>query len=241
MTDIPSLSAGTIIMFPLPLGSNSIHEMQHPVFNHAASTIQIWVAENARTLRRFLSSLQLGIKIDELIIFELIRDYKLELLHNFLNEQKNKGPIGMASEAGIPGMADPGQEVAHWAHRNKLKVISITGPSSVFLALSASGLNGQHFMFHGYPPIKDHELVQFMNRLNHELQHNDYTQIMIETPYRADRLMKFLCTHIKENHHLCLAVNLHDDTSSIRTLTIKDWKNNIPEIGKQPCVFLIGR
>ncbi|MBL7812723.1 MAG: SAM-dependent methyltransferase [Bacteroidetes bacterium] len=211
--------------------------MQHPVFTACVTQIRIWVAENARTLRRFLSALQAGISIPELEIFELERNYNRKDLENFLTEKTRLGPVGMVSEAGIPGMADPGSEVAAWGHAHNCRVIPVTGPSSVFLALSASGLNGQDFHFHGYPPIDEKEMKARLTRISAK---SPTTHIYIETPYRSDRFLQMLLHALPAHTKLCIAAELHASDGFIRTQTVAAWKLSGTVIGKRPAVFLLG-
>lgn len=233
--------SNAIFMVPMPIGINSIVELQTPKYIELLKDTIFWVAENSRTFRRFISGLQLGINIDNLQIFELERDYKLEDLSDFLSVGLKDGNVGVVSEAGLPGMADPGAAVALWGHKNDVKVIPITGPGSIYLALSASGLNGQQFTFHGYPPVKEDELKKFLVKMSATVAQTGYTQIWIETPYRSDRMLQRIVNEVNPNLQLCIACALHSPDGWIKTQSISNWRNDNAMPGKNPCVFLVGR
>jgi 16S rRNA (cytidine1402-2'-O)-methyltransferase len=236
-----SQDRATLVMLPMPLGSNSANSMLHSEFNLHVNTINCWVVENARTFRRFISSLKRSIDIEKLNIFELHRDYDILTLRQFLEENIQRGCIGVASEAGVPGMADPGAEIASWAHANDVAVISVTGPSSLILALSGSGLNGQQFTFHGYAPVKDDELRSFLGKMAKDCEKTGYTQGLIEAPYRSDRLLTQLLSVLNDTMKICIACNLHEPDGFIKTRTVAGWKLSKQTIGKKPCIFLVGR
>lgn len=229
-----------VYMVPMPLGNLSAASMLHSDFTACITGIRCWIAENARTFRRFVSSLNMNISIDRLEIFELHRDYSRRELERFLENCISAGPVGVVSEAGVPGMADPGAVVAAWAHRKEIRVMAVTGPSSLLLALTASGLNGQQFTFHGYPPVKDDELRSFIQHMEARIKKTGYTEILIETPYRSDRLLAALVRHLSPQTKLCVACALHEPDGWVRTLSASEWSKAMPQIGKQPCVFLAG-
>jgi 16S rRNA (cytidine1402-2'-O)-methyltransferase len=232
---------GKVIMLPMPIGPLSQAEMRSEAFVNTIRNTRSWVAENARTTRRFISSLQLGITIQELDIFELDANFSLAELHNFLNKKIALENIVVTSEAGLPGMADPGSAVALWAHRNDIEIFTFSGPGSIYMALCASGLNGQHFSFHGYCPIKEDALKSFIGNIALETQQTGYTQIFIETPYRSDKIMQALLQHLPDQLLLCVASGLHSEHQYLKTKTIATWKKTALTIGKQPAVFLVGR
>lgn len=227
-------------MIPMPLGVSSFDEMNSSRYLYLIKNIRIWVAENARTLRRFLSSLKLGIKIDELEIYELNRQSGVRELSSFLIRHWQTEPVGVVSEAGIPGMADPGAEVAWLAHKNQVPVIPVSGPSSLFLALSASGLNGQQFSFHGYPPVEEDALRRFL-RQQGELAMKGISQAWIETPYRSDRMLQNILRTLPAHMLLCIACNIHDPDGFIHTRTLEQWNTSGVVLGKNPCIFILGK
>ncbi len=230
-----------LYLIPLPIAENSAAAALSPQYQEIVKNIKHFVAENARTLRRYLSSLKLGIDISSLEIAEINAEKgthdALSLLRNVVNGQ----PIGVASEAGMPGIADPGAFAVAWAHKNQIKVHALTGESSIFLALAASGLNGQQFTFHGYPPIKDPELSQFLSKILQHTVKTGYTQILIETPYRTDRLLKSISETGYGNVLLSVASDIHGPEEYCVTQSIDSWKKHPKTMGKKPTVFLLGR
>lgn len=229
-----------IVLVPLPIGENSWEQMDNEYYRNEIVTIKCWVAENARTLRRFLSGLKLDINISELDILELDRDIKQQEIEAFLKENLDKPKIGVCSEAGMPCIADPGNRIVDWAHHRGLTVRPLVGPSSLFLTLAASGLNGQSFTFHGYAPLKDDGLKTWVKPLG---QNQKYTpaHIFIETPYRTDRLLQWFTKNVPQDYKLCIGYDIHGPNQTIVTKTIANWRAGLPEIGKIPCVFIVGK
>lgn len=225
----------------MPIGANSWNEMDTLNYREILTQNKTWVAENARTLRRFISSLKLGIVIDSLEIFEFGGHANLLELNKFLSEHIQHGNIVVTSEAGLPGMADPGGIVAYWAHQNNIPVRSISGPGSIYLALQASGLNGQQFIFHGYTPVKEEDLKTFIKDKAQQVKSAGYTHIFMETPYRTERLFTTLLDTLPADMALCIARDLHGEAEWIQTLPIELWRKSGMNVGKYPAVFLIGR
>jgi 16S rRNA (cytidine1402-2'-O)-methyltransferase len=204
--------------------------------------VTYFFVENVRTARRFISSLKLGLSIDSLIFFELNKDTSSIEIKSLLNQvPKNIENIGVLSEAGCPGIADPGAKLVAIAHQLNYKIIPIPGPSSLFLGLMGSGFNGQQFYFHGYLPIKQDERVKAIRKLEDEANLKNITQIFIETPFRNLSIFQELINTLKPSTLLCIASNLTSTDEFLVTKKASDWKNNIPSINKIPTIFLIGR
>lgn len=229
-----------IVLIPLPIGEKSWEQMDTSYFRHELTSIKCWVAENARTLRRFLSALKLNIQIADLDILELDRDIKQQEIEAFLKDNLDKPKIGVCSEAGMPCIADPGNRIVAWAHNRGLNVRPLIGPSSLLLTLAASGLNGQSFTFHGYAPLKDDGLKTWVKTLG---QNQKFTpaHIFIETPYRTDRLLQWFTKNVPQDYKMCIGYDLHGENQTIITKTIAAWRQELPEIGKVPCVFIVGK
>ncbi len=229
-----------IVLVPLPIGEKSWEQMDTSYFRHELTSIKCWVAENARTLRRFLSGLKLDIQISELDILELDRDIKQQEIEAFLKSNLDKPKIGVCSEAGMPCIADPGNRIVAWAHNRGLHVRPLVGPSSLLLTLAGSGLNGQSFTFHGYAPLKDDGLKTWVKTLG---QNQKFTpaHIFIETPYRTDRLLQWFAKNVPQDYKLCIGYDLHGENQTIITKTIANWRTEMQEIGKIPCVFIVGK
>ena len=149
--------------------------------------------------------------------------------------------VGLLSEAGMPGIADPGSKLISKIHQSGYTVIPHVGPSSIFLSLAASGLNGQHFCFQGYLPIKENEFKNKLNQLISLVEKFDQTQIFIETPYRNDRMFQFICRLTPKHIKLCVAIDLSGKNEHIKTLSIGQWQDSKLKIGKIPCIFLLGK
>jgi 16S rRNA (cytidine1402-2'-O)-methyltransferase len=229
-----------LILVPLPIGENSWLWMNTPQYIDSITPIRYWVAEDARTLRRFLSSLKVGIPLNDLDIFELNTRTPQKELEAFLKDIQNTKLIGMASEAGMPCIADPGAMLVKIGHQRGWDIKPIMGPNSLMLALAGSGLSGQTFTFHGYPPINENELKQLTVLLNNKAT-DKHSHLFIETPYRTDRLLQFFCKNLPQDMLLCIAKDLQGPAEHILTQPISAWKRKVETLGKSPCVFIVGR
>lgn len=229
-----------LILVPLPIGENSWLWMNTPQYIDSITPIRHWVAEDARTLRRFLSSLKVGIPLNDLDIFELNTRTPQKELEAFLKAIQNTKLIGMASEAGMPCIADPGAMLVKIGHQRGWDIKPIMGPNSLMLALAGSGLSGQTFTFHGYPPINENELKQLTVLLNNKAT-DKHSHLFIETPYRTDRLLQFFCKNLPQDMLLCIAKDLQGPAEHILTQPISAWKRKVETLGKSPCVFIVGR
>lgn len=199
-----------------------------------------FIVENVRTARRFMKLIDKNIDIDTLTFFELNKHTGQHEIENFLKPAQENNNMAVLTEAGCPGVADPGAEVVRLAHKKGIKVVPVSGPSSIILALMASGLNGQNFTFNGYLPVKKDKLKKTISILEEKAVRKKQTQIFIETPYRNNLLLSSLLKECSANTLLCIAVNLTGNDEFISTKTIQQWKKNIPNIDKKPAIFLIG-
>ncbi len=205
------------------------------------SNTQNFVVENIRTARRFLKQVNQEINIDRLTFFELNKFTQPEDLPRFLKPLENGEDVAVISEAGCPGVADPGADIVRLAHQKGYKVVPIVGPSSIILALMASGMNGQNFAFNGYLPVKVNERSKSILNLDKQVRNTGQTQIFIETPYRNNQLVNDLLKTCSPSTLLCIAANLTGKNEFVVTKTIGLWKGNVPDLHKQPAIFLIGR
>jgi 16S rRNA (cytidine1402-2'-O)-methyltransferase len=194
--------------------------------------------ENERTARRFLKLLDKQIVIDD-FQWHAISELKNEVLVNFRNAIHNGKTIGIISEAGCPGIADPGQELIAIAQSLNATIKPLVGPNSILLALMASGMNGQHFQFLGYLPIDASERVQSIKKIESESRNKNCTQIFIETPYRNNQLLETILKTCEPKTRLCIAVDITAPTEMIITKTIGEWKQDRPELHKRPAIFLL--
>ena len=198
-----------------------------------------YLVENVRTARRYISSLKTGVVIDDLHFEVLDKKTKNEQLSKIMEPLFNGHDIGVISESGCPGVADPGALAVDYAHKNNIKVTPLVGPSSILLALMGSGFSGQKFCFHGYLPIDKKEAQKAIQQLELESIKNSQTQIVIETPYRNHQLFDIFIQACNPNTKLCVAREISGTHEFIKTQTIAQWKDNKPQMHKIPTVFLL--
>ncbi len=204
----------------------------------AVKDCQVFFVENERTARRFLKKICKDIIIDDYEWFTI--DKAEENIRNIFKEKlKEEKNIGIISEAGCPGIADPGQLLIAAAQEMDAEIKPLVGPNSILLALMASGMNGQQFQFTGYLPIDNQERVKAIKELEAESQKKNCTQIFIETPYRNNQLIEVLLKVCKPSTRLCIAVDLTGKQEWIKTKTIADWKKENVNIHKRPAIFLL--
>jgi 16S rRNA (cytidine1402-2'-O)-methyltransferase len=230
---------GKLYLIPTPLAENTTDHMLTPAMQQIIRALDYFLVENIRTARRFVSSLQLGISIETLRFEVLDKDTKweeVELLCAPLHEGKN---IGIMSEAGCPGIADPGNLAVKFAHGHEVDVIPLVGPSSIFMALMASGFNGQSFAFHGYLPIEKSKRQHKIRELEKDIYQKEQTQIFMETPYRNDQLFQDIIQICKPFTILCVARDISGEQEMITSRPVKEWKRNKPGLHKVPTVFLL--
>ncbi|MBX2888891.1 MAG: SAM-dependent methyltransferase [Ferruginibacter sp.] len=194
--------------------------------------------ENERTTRRYLKMLDSKIIIDD-FEWHTINKNSTDYIISFQQAIKQQKTIAIFSEAGLPGIADPGQDLIAIAHQNKCIIKPLVGPGAIFLALMASGLNGQHFEFLGYIPIDKNEREKKIRQMEKESMLTGCTKIFIETPYRNASLIESLITNCNPQTKLCIGVNLTGPNEKIITQTISNWKKKKPDLQKMPAIFLI--
>jgi 16S rRNA (cytidine1402-2'-O)-methyltransferase len=225
----------TLYLFPISIADNTMHDVIPSEVLNQYKSITLWFVENARTCRQFLKKVDATINIDELTIFELDKHLPMNQLQEIESLMKQHQIIGVMSESGLPCIADPGNLVVKIAHKIGIKVKPFVGPSSILLALMASGFNGQNFKFNGYLPIQSETLKPFL--LNLEKESAKTTQLFIEVPYRNDKTFQFLVQHLSPETYLLVAKDITGENEYIQCKTIKEWKKLDIVIGKTPCVF----
>ncbi len=232
---------GVLYLIPTTLGDSDPFAVLPPATISVLQTLDYLIVEQIRTARRLLSRLHLAFRINGIQFFELNKHTSSMDIRSFLSPALDGKNIGLLSEAGTPCIADPGAVVVGLAHELKIKVVPLTGPSSLLLALMASGFNGQSFAFHGYLPIVVSERQQVVRQLEKQVDSIGTTQLFIETPFRNRSLFETLMLVCQPETLLCIAADLSLETEFIQTMTIKEWKKKPPEIQKRPAVFLLGK
>lgn len=233
------MSIPTLYLVPVTLGDTPINQVLPPFNTEIISNLNYFIVENLRSARRFLKKCNPDIDINSLTFFELNKHTQKEEVASFLSPLRSGNSMGVISEAGCPAIADPGADVVALAQNKGFKVTPLVGPSSILMALMGSGFNGQSFAFHGYLPIDSTERIKKLKQLENRVYHEDQTQLFIETPYRNDKLVEDILTHCKGQTKLCIAMNISCENEFIVTKRIKAWKQDLPKMHKQPCVFLI--
>jgi len=235
------LSMAKLYLIPATLGDTSIERVLPPDLKGIISSVSVFIVENIRTSRRFLKKVNQDIVIDDLTFFELNQHTDKQEISRFLEPIQAGKDIGIISEAGCPAVADPGADVVKIAHARNIQVVPLVGPSSILLALMASGMSGQNFAFNGYLPIKNPEKAQQIKFLEKRMQSEGQTQLFIEAPYRNVQLLNDLLQHCDPQTMLCVAADITLDTEFIVSKPVSYWKANFPDIQKRPAIFLIGK
>lgn len=235
--------SGTLYLIPCPIAEEGDVWDVLPAANRAVmASLDYFIVENTRSARRFLSKAKLGRPIEELEFRELnehtVAGREVEELVAPIAAGRSAGVI---SEAGVPGVADPGALVVALCHRRGIRVVPLVGPSSILLAMMASGLNGQSFAFNGYLPVKPPERVQAIRRFERRAQSERQSQLFIEAPYRNVKLMEQLLQTLAPETRLTLAMDITAPGEYIRTLPVREWRSvRLPEMNRRPAIFIIG-
>ena len=233
------MTYGKLYLIPTPLGEGNPAEVLPASVLAILPSLSCFVVEEVRTARRFLSSAGLKGHIGELEFHELNEHTHPGEIEAFLNLFADGRNVGLLSEAGLPAVADPGALLVALCHRHGIGVVPLVGPSSLMMALMASGLNGQCFAFAGYLPVKQEERRAAIRDLEAAARKKNQSQIMIETPYRNDSLLADLLAVCRPETRLCIAADITCPEQTILTRTVAQWKRNPMTIGKRPCVFII--
>jgi 16S rRNA (cytidine1402-2'-O)-methyltransferase len=232
---------GSLYLIPSPVSDGEIKEVIPEGVICKILPLRVFVVEEVRSARRFLSKCGFKGKIDELLFLELNEHTAVSLIDSYINLLVEGKDVGLISEAGLPAVADPGALLVAAAHREGIRVIPLVGPSSLMLALMASGMNGQSFAFVGYLPVKPEERRSEIKRLEKLSDRTGQSQIIIETPYRNNALFSDLVQVCSPSKLICVASAITSQEESIRTLTAFDWGNEKEKVdlNKKPCVFII--
>ena len=230
---------GALYLIPTTLGDNEPLEVLPILVKKRIEEINDYIAENEKTARRFIKKICPS-KKQASLSFSILNKFTQETeLPDFLNPCLVGKDVGLLSEAGCPGIADPGADVVKIAHNNGIKVIPLVGPSSIFMALMASGMDGQSFAFNGYLPIDSKDKRVELKRLEKLSFDNKQSQIFIETPYRNNKMMEDICTTLHPDTLVCVACDITLSTEFILTKPVSYWKKNIADLHKRPTIFII--
>ncbi len=232
---------GKIYLLPSTLGDDGLAMVLPQGVINTILGIRFFIVEDLRTARRFLKQLDRSFPVDDSSFIdynEHTRMFDFSTVESWLLSGNN---VGLMSEAGMPCIADPGSSIVLWAHLKNISVVPLTGPSSVFLALAASGLGGQEFAFNGYIPVKQPARCRMISHFELVAQKHNQTQIFIETPYRNNALIADVLNTCMPDTCFCVAAGISATAQFIRTMPVGQWrKTQIPDLSKIPAVFLIG-
>lgn len=230
-----------LYLIPVELGDTP-QERVLPAYNkEVILSIKHFIVEEVRSARRFLKRVDRDINIDELTFYPMGKHADANLFTRYLKPLEAGESMGVISEAGCPAVADPGADVVAIAQRKGLKVVPLVGPSSMIMAVMASGLNGQSFAFNGYLPIDPADRMKRLKQLETRAVQEHQTQLFIETPYRNAKLFDTLCQTLHAQTRICVAAGITTEDEWIRTHTVAEWKrHSLPDLSKTPAIFLIG-
>ncbi len=230
---------GTLYLIPVTLGTEKYTHVIPEDVILSITGLRLFIVEDLRSARRFLRLIDKNFPIDDSEFYILNEHTNNTILETYLSNLESGRDIGLMSEAGLPCIADPGAPLVRLAHKKSIRVVPLTGPSSILLALIASGMNGQQFSFKGYIPIKREERLKAIKELEKEAR-SGISQIIIEAPYRNQKLLEDILTGCNPETNLCIAVDITMESEFIKTDRIKVWRSKVPVINKRPAIFIIG-
>ena len=231
-----------LYLIPVTLGETPVSQVL-PAYNHDVILgIRHFVVENVRSARRFLRLVDHEFPIDDSTFYEMGKHAQTDQFASYLKPLQQGFPVGVISEAGCPAVADPGAEVVAMAQHKGFRVIPLVGPSSMIMAVMASGLNGQSFAFNGYLPVDEADRAKKLKALESRAWNESQTQLLIETPYRNRKMFDTILRALRPQTRLCVAAGITTSDEYIRTHTVQEWKRiQLPDLSKIPAIFLIGR
>jgi 16S rRNA (cytidine1402-2'-O)-methyltransferase len=230
--------AGNIYLIPVTLGGDDFQEVIPDKVISLTRRLRYLIVEDIRSARRFLRLIDKGFPIDDTVFMVLNEHTGESEVADYLEPAIKGNDIGIMSEAGLPGIADPGAKITALAHRMHIKVIPLSGPSSIILALISSGFNGQNFTFNGYLPVKPAEKIAQIRELEKKSR-DGYTQIFMETPYRNQKMFEALIATCNNDTMLCIAADITLPTEFIISMKISEWKKNIPSLNDKLVVYVL--
>ncbi len=235
----PGLVVGKVYLIPTTLGDNAPLEVMPISIKGTIERIDHYIVENEKTARRFIKRVSPNKPQPNLHIQTLNKYTNLEEIPSFLDPCIHGHDVGLLSEAGCPGIADPGAEVVKVAHERRIKVIPLVGPSSILMAMMSSGMNGQNFAFNGYLPIDNAERKSMVKNLERLSREKGQSQIFMETPYRNNKLLKELLRTLHKTTRLCIASDITLPTEFIQTKSVHEWSEIELDLDKRPTIYII--
>jgi 16S rRNA (cytidine1402-2'-O)-methyltransferase len=235
------MKKGTLYLVPVPLAENATAKTFTPYLVDTINEIDTYIVENEKTARKFLKEAGLKRPQSELVIHDYGKHKRAASLVPYFKELMTGKDVGLMSEAGCPGIADPGADIVAEAHHRGINVVPLVGPNSILLALMASGFNGQSFTFHGYLPIDKVERGKRIKELEQIAEKQKQTQLFMETPFRNNSLLEDVLKSAAPQTLLCIACDLTAETEFIKTMSIGQWRQEKIDLHKRPCIFLLYR
>lgn len=229
-----------LILIPNTLGGESLTDILPADVVQLATSLRHFAVEDVKSARRLLRKMDREFPIDDSTFYTLTKRTDISGLQEIMRCLKQGNDVGIISEAGCPGIADPGASLVAMAHKEDIPVVPCVGPSSILLALIGSGFSGQSFTFHGYLPKERKDRVRKLRDFEGDTRRSGYTHIFMDTPFRNMHVLEDLLNDLSDTTMLCIASNLTLHASSIRTMSIKEWRDNAYDLAKSPTMFLIG-
>jgi 16S rRNA (cytidine1402-2'-O)-methyltransferase len=234
------MTNGKIYLIPNTLGGESTKDIIPQEVAELATSLRTFAVEDVKSARRLLRKIDREFPIDECQFFELNKRTPIEELHKMLRALSDENSIGVISEAGCPGVADPGAELVALAQQRKIEVVPLVGPSSILLALMGSGFSGQNFAFHGYLPKERKDRIKKIKDFEGDSRRNGTTHIFMDTPFRNMNVLDDLLNELADPTMVCIASNITLPDASIKTMSVKNWREEAYDLAKIPTMFLIG-
>ncbi len=235
------MATGTIYLIPTTLGGETTNDITPEAVRAQVIELRCFIVESVKSARRYLRKLDRTFPIDDCRFFELNKKTDAGAIYSYIKPAKEGENIGVLSEAGCPGVADPGAAVVRLAHEENIRVQPFVGPSSILLALMGSGFSGQNFAFHGYLPKDRKDRIREMKNFEGDTRRNGATHLFMDTPFRNMNVLDDLLNELSDNTMLCIASNITLPAESIKTMLIKDWRENAYDLSKKPAIFAIGK
>lgn len=235
----PITFLGKLYLIPTTLGEMNPEDVMPQTIKRSIDFIDDYIVENDKTARKFIKSIAPDKKQAELRLSLLNKHTESSDYQKMMQPLLEGRNVGLMSEAGCPGVADPGAVIIKLAHEKGIQVVPLVGPSSILLAIMASGMNGQSFTFNGYLPIDASEKKSTLKQLERLSFEKNQSQLFIETPYRNNKIFEDMLATLQPNTHICVACDITLPTEFIKTRTVNDWKKNKIDLHKRPCIFII--